>query len=671
MLTAIVFKLFGMSINTMTLGGLAVAIGELVDDAIVGVENVFRRLRENRHAEQPRNPLQVVLAASTEIRNSIVFATVIVVLVFIPLFAMQGIEGKIFLPLGVAYIVSISASLLVSVTLTPALCAYLLPNMKRMAAEQDGWLVRKVKDAETRILDFAFAHRRLVFATVGGAFLAAVAIVPLFGKEFLPQFNEGSATINLLLPPGTSLAESNRIGTIAENLIREVPEATKTGRRTGRAERDDHAEGVHSSEIEVELKESGRNRAEILADIRERLDGIPGIAVNIGQPISHRIDHMMSGVRAQIALKLFGPDLATLRGKAEEIRQVMSEVPGVVDLSVEKQVLVPQVHVLFDRQKAARYGLLSGEAAEVAELAMQGQEVGQVLDGQRTYDIVMRLSDEARNSVAAIQQIPIDAADGRVVPLQLIAKVEEAKGPNIINRENAQRRIVIQANVSERDLVGVVDQVRQAIAQNVHLPPGYYITYGGQFESQASASKMISVLSLFSLAGMFLVLFVHFKSANLALQVMVSIPLAFIGAVIGVWLSGGVFSIATMVGFVTLTGIAARNGIMMIAHYWHLMEHEGEQFDLPMIYRGTQERIIPVLMTALTASLALIPLIIAADEPGREILHPVAVVIFCGLFSSTLLDLTVRPLIFWVFGRQPVAHLLPEVIIPTQPRSLS
>ena len=668
-LTAITLKLFGMSINTMTLGGLAVAIGELVDDAIVDVENVFRRLRENRQAGQPRPSLQVILGATTEIRNSIVFATIIVVLVFIPLFAMQGIEGRIFVPLGVAYIVSIIASLFVAVTLTPALCAYLLPNMKRMAAEHDGWLVRKVKDFETRILDFAFPHRRLVFLAVGSAFLAAIAVVPSFGKEFLPQFNEGSVTINLLLPPGTSLAESNRIGTIAEHLIRRVPEATKTGRRTGRAERDDHAEGVHSSEIEVELKESGRSRAEILADIRQRLDGIPGIAVNIGQPISHRIDHMMSGVRAQIALKLFGPDLATLRGKAEEIRQVMSNVPGIVDLSVEKQVLVPQVHVLFDWQKAARYGLLSGEAAELAELAMQGKEVGQVLDGQRTYDIVLRLTDEARNSVAAVRQIPIDAADGQLVPLELVARVEEAKGPNIINRENAQRRIVIQANVSERDLVGVVEQVRLAVARDVHLPQGFYVTYGGQFESQASASKMIAVLSLFSLAGMFLVLFVHFRSANLALQVMVSIPLAFIGAVVGVWLTGGVFSIATMVGFVTLTGIAARNGIMMIAHYWHLMEHEGEKFDLPMIYRGTQERIIPVLMTALTASLALVPLIIAADEPGREILHPVAVVIFCGLFSSTLLDLTVRPLIFWAFSSKPLARLLPEVIIPTQTRS--
>lgn len=664
-LTAIIFKFFGMTINTMTLGGLAVAIGELVDDAIVDVENVFRRLRENRTTANPRNPLQVIYEASKEIRNSIVFATIIVVLVFIPLLAMGGIEGKIFLPLGIAYITSIIASLFVSLTLTPALCSYLLPNMKSMDGNHEGWMVHKIKNIQTRILNFAFPHVKTVLTFVVLLTVIVLAIVPFFGREFLPQFNEGSLTINILTPPGTSLAESNRIGTIAENLIRQVPEATETGRRTGRAERDDHAEGVHSSDIEVELKTSDRSRSEILEDVRDRLDEIPGIAVNIGQPISHRLDHMMSGVRAQIAVKLFGTNLTTLRSKAEEIRQVMSEIPGVVDLSVEKQVLIPQVHVLFDREKAATYGLLSGEAAEYAELAMQGKVVGQVLDGQRTYDIVMRLKDEARNDIEAISDIPIDIHNSngvQIVPLKAVATVQDAKGPNIINRENAQRRIVIQANVAERDLVGVVKKVRAAIDSKVHLAQGYYVTYGGQFESQASASKLIMILSLFSLAGMFLVLFAHFQSINLALQVMISIPLAFIGAVIGVLLSGGVFSIATMVGFVTLTGIAARNGIMMIAHYLHLMENEGEKFDLKMIYRGTSERIIPVLMTALTASLALIPLIIAADEPGREILHPVAIVIFCGLFSSTLLDLTVRPLVFWKFSKKTIEHLLPSTI---------
>jgi len=660
-LTAIVFSFFGLSINTMTLGGLAVAVGELVDDAIVGVENVFRRLRENRHSASPIDPIEVIYLASSEVRNSIVFATIIVVLVFVPLFAMGGIEGRIFLPLGVAYIVSILASLVVSLTLTPALCAYLLPNMRRMEAEQDSFVVRAVKAVERVILNIVFPLRWLVLFLVVAATVAAAATLPFFGREFLPQFNEGSVTINLLSPPGTNLAESNRIGVIAENQIRKVPEAQKTARRTGRAERDDHAEGVHSSEVEVELKGSERSRAQILADIRERLDGIPGIAVNIGQPISHRIDHILSGVRAQIAVKLFGTNLDVLRAKAEEIQAAMGSIDGVVDLSVEKQVLIPQVHVLFDRDRAATYGLFAGEAAEYAELAMQGKVVGQVLDGQRSYDIEMRLTDAARKDIDAIKEIPIDTKEG-VVPLQAIADVQLAKGPNIINRENAQRRIVIQANVAGRDLVGVVEQVQAAIAQKVPLPPGYYVTYGGQFESQASASRLVLILGVFSLLGMFLVLFAFFKSANLALQVMAAVPAAFIGAVVGVWLSGGVFSIATMVGFITLTGIAARNGILMIAHYLHLMEHEGEMFDRRMIYRGTQERIIPVLMTALTASLALVPLILAADEPGRELLHPVAVVIFCGLFSSTLLDLTVRPLLFWQFGRSAVQRLLPASV---------
>lgn len=661
-LTAILFKWFGLSINTMTLGGLAVAIGELVDDAIVGVENVYRRLRENRQAAEPRPAFDVIYAASSEVRNSIVFATIIVVLVFVPLLAMQGIEGRIFAPLGVAYIVSILASLLVSLTLTPALCYFLLPGMRQMAAEHDGWLIARVKALEVAILNWVMPNGRLVVLVVGLLFVGAMASVPFMGREFLPEFNEGSATINLLSAPGTSLKESNRIGGIAETLLRQVPEVASTGRRTGRAEQDDHAEGVHSTEIEIELRPSKRARKDILADLRGRLDQIPGIVVNIGQPISHRIDHMLSGVRAQIAVKLFGPDLGVLRAKAEDIRDVMGRVPGVVDLAIEKQVLIPQLHVRFDRAQAVKYALLPGEAAEYAELAMNGKEVGQVIDGQRTYDVVMRLEDAARNDPDAIADIPVDTAAGGIVPLGLLARIDEAKGPNIITRENVQRRIVIQANVAGADLVGTVEKIRKAVASDVHLPQGYAVTYGGQFESQASAARMIVWLSLFSLAGMLLVLFSYFKSINLALQVMVSIPLAFIGAVAGLWLTGGVFSIATMVGFVTLTGIAARNGIMMLAHYLHLMEHEGERFDLAMIYRGTQERVIPVLMTASTASLALVPLILSAGQPGREILHPVAVVIFSGLFSSTLLDLVLRPLLFWWFGRTPVARRLPHAV---------
>lgn len=662
LVTAIVFDWMGLSINTMTLGGLAVAIGELVDDAIVGVENVYRRLRENRLAGNKSDPYDVIRVASSEVRGSIVFATIIVVLVFVPLFAMQGIEGRIFTPLGIAYIVSILASLLVSLTVTPALCAYMLPNLKRLSAEHDGFIVRNVKASQRWILDRLFPRSTAVFMTIAVAFILSVGVFTTFGREFLPQFNEGSVTITIFQKPGTSLAESNRIGNVAEKLLQDLPEIEKTSRRAGRAERDDHVKGVYATELEATLLPSERSRSEVFADIREKLTTIPGISVEVGQPISHRIDHMLSGVQAQIAVKLFGPDLATLRAKAEEIKAAMESVSGVVDLAVEKQVLIPQLHVIVDREQAAARGLMPGEVAEYAQLAMQGETVGAILDGERSHDIVMRLKDEARDSAEAIRQIPIDTEDDHIVPLDLVADIEEAKGANLINRENAQRRIIIQANSSARDLVGVVEQMKAAIAEKVSLPEGYYIVYSGQFESQASASKMIALLSLLSFLGMFIVLYAHFKSANLAVQIMLAIPLAFIGAAIGIWLSGGIFSIATLVGFITLTGIAARNGIMMIAHYLHLMEHEGEKFDLAMIYRGTSERIVPVMMTALTASLALIPILMAAGQPGREIIYPVAVVIFSGLFTSTLLDLTVRPLLFWRFGRKPVSKLIPNAI---------
>ena len=652
LITAIVFHIFGLSINTMTLGGLAVAIGELVDDAIVDVENVFRRLRENRHLSSPRPVFEVIYDASREVRNSIIFATIVVVLVFVPLFALGGIEGKIFAPLGIAYIVSIVASLAVALTVTPALCAYLLPHMKQMEEEKEGWLIHKVKACEVLIFAWAFPRTMWILLSVGVLFLAAVAVVPFLGKEFLPPFNEGSITINLQLPVDVSLAESNRMGTLVENLIRQVPEVAITGRRTGRAEEDDHASGVNSSEIEVDFKKTKRSREEILNDVRSKLAEVPSIGVNIGQPISHRIDHILSGVRAQIAVKVFGDNLDILRQKAAEIEATMGSVEGVVDLQVEQVTLTPQVHVRIDRDQAAKYGLMAGEVAEYAELAMNGKRITQVLDGSKTYDVVLRLKDVARNDIEALKQIPLDTVDGKIVPLGAVTKIEEAKGPNTIN----------YSNVSGRDLVSTVTEIQKKITEQVKLPTGYYVTYGGQFESQAQASRLIILLSLISFSGMFAVLYMHFKSTMFATQIMLNIPFAFIGAVTGILLTGGTFSIATMVGFITLTGIAARNGIMMISHYLHLMEREGEKFDLKMIVRGTQERIVPVLMTALTASLALVPLLLGAGQPGREILHPVAVVIFSGIFTSTLLDLVVTPLVFWRFGRKSVGRLLPHAL---------
>lgn len=657
-ITALVFRYFDLSINTMTLGGIAAALGQLVDDAIVDIENIFRRLKENRHLPNPKPFMQVVFEASSEIRNSIVFATIIVILVFIPLFGLGGIEGRIFTPLGIAYIVSLAASLLVSLTVTPALASYLLANAKFMERKEDSWVVRWLKRWDRDyVLKHTLRHPHVTMLLAVGLLVAALLVAAGFGREFLPPFNEGSVTINLLLPPGTSLAESNRIGTLAEKLLLKVPEVKETGRRTGRAEQDEHAEGVHSSEIEVELAHSKRSREAILDDIREKLGTIPGVVVNIGQPISHRIDHLLSGIRAQIAVKLFGPDLATLREKAEEIRRVMSEVPGVVDLFVEQQVLIPQTRIEIDRLKTQQYGLRVGEVAEILETTLNGKVVSEVLEGQRRFDLVLRFPDEARESVAALNNILIDTPDGQLIPLRTVARIVESRGPNQILRENVQRRIVIQCNTSGRDLAGVVANIQKGLDKHVRLPEGYFVTYGGQFESQQQAMRLILLLSLFSLVGMFIVLYAHFKSAQIVMQILLSIPFALIGAVMGIWLTGGVASVASMVAFITLCGIASRNGIMMRSHYLHLMRYEGERFDQRMIVRGSLERLVPVLMTAGVAALALVPLMLAAGEPGKEILYPVAVVVFSGLFSSTLLDILVTPAVFWRFGGPAVRKI--------------
>jgi CzcA family heavy metal efflux pump len=654
---AVVFHLLGISINTMTLGGLAIAIGELVDDAIVNVENVFRRLRENRHAAEPRPALEVVYKASSEVRNSIVYATILVVLVFMPLFALSGIEGRLFAPLGVAYIVSILASFVVSLTVSPALCLYLLPGAKVMADEKDSFVVRHLKRWDERLLHWTLPHPNVV---IGGAVvlvIAAAALVPFMGREFLPPFNEGTATINVIAAPGTSLSESNRIGTIAEQQLLRVPEVISTGRRTGRAELDEHAEGVHYTEIDVDFRHSKRSHDAVMNDIRQRLAEIPGVFSNIGQPISHRLDHLLSGVRAQIAVKLFGNDLDQLRAKAAEIQGVMATVPGVVDLQTEKQVLVPQVRIQGDRVALARYGLNVGELNQALQTALDGRVVSQVLEGQRTFDLVVRFDDASRGSLDAIRNALIDTPSGAKVPLSALARVEESRGPNVIQHENVQRRIVVSANVSGRDLGRVVQEIRRKVGAQVVLPTGYFVTYGGQFESQESATRLIGILSLFSLAAMFLVLYAHFRSVPIVLQVLLNIPLALIGSVVAIFLTGGTFSVASLVGFITLTGIASRNTIMMVSHYLHLMRDEGEKFDMHMVVRGSLERLVPVLMTALTAGLALIPLVLAKGEPGKEILYPVATVILGGLISSTLLDTIVTPAVFYRFGKKSAEAL--------------
>ena len=692
-ITAIVFKAFDISINTLTLGGLAIAIGELVDDAIVDVENVYRRLKENWNSEQPRPLRKVIYEASSEVRNSIVYATIIVVLVFLPLFYMQGIEGKIFAPLGIAYITSILASLVVSLTLTPVLCSYLLSKKKHLnhvnllfwkkkipppvtvisaiapandaeaallaSSHDDSLLVKFLKRQDIKLLKLGLKHPKFVIGTAIILIIGAGCMVPFFGTEFLPPFNEGSFTINLSLPASTSLEEANKVGSIAERQILQVPGVLLTARRTGRAELDEHAEPPSNSEIEVAIKpEAVKKRDQILSDIRSKLLVLQGVSVNIGQPISHRLDHLLSGVRAQVAIKIFGNDLTELRGNAGQLKDMLNTVPGVVDLQVEKQVLVPQLIIKIDRLAVQRYGLQVGKVAEDIEIFYNGKVSSQVLDGIKSFDIVLRTSDSARSNLDEISNTQIGLPDGSLIPLSQLAKIEYENGINSIYHENTLRRIVVSANVQGRDLGTTVKEMQQKVNASLKLPQGYFLQWGGQFESQQSASRLIGVLSIFSFLGIFLVLYSHFKSSRIVLQIMLNIPLALIGSVITVLITGGTFSIATLVGFITLTGIASRNGIMMISHYIHLVQHEGEAFGDKMIIRGSLERLVPVLMTALVAALALIPLTLDASAPGKEILYPVATVILGGLISSTLLDIIVTPVVFKIFGGKALKKYL-------------
>ncbi len=657
-ITAVVFKLFGITINTLTLGGLAIAIGELVDDAIVDVENVFRRLKENRHLAAPRPSLQVIYEASSEVRNSIVFATIIVVLVFLPLFYLQGIEGRLFAPLGIAYITSIVASLIVSLTVTPALCSFLLPNMKKMDDEKESGLVRWLKKQDVRLLYFSLNRPKLILGVSVLLIAISAAIVPFFGTEFLPPFNEGSFTVNLVAPSGTSLEESNKLGTLAEKQILKVPDVLYTSRRTGRAELDEHVEPVSNSEIEVELREDpDRSRTEILGDIRQNLEVLKGVNVSIGQPISHRIDHLLSGVRAQVAIKLYGSDLNELRSLATVIHKTIEGVPGIVDANIESQTLVPQLRITVDRKAIARYGMQVGEITKDLEILLNGKVVGKILDGQKSYDILLRADETDRTNLENIRNAFVHTPEGNLIPLEQVAKVEYEKGVNAVSHENTQRRITVSSNVEGRDLGAAVEELKSRVAE-IQLPEGYYIEYGGQYESQQSGTRLISILSIFSFLGIFLVLFMHFRSWRIVLQIMFNIPLALVGSVVAVWLTGGVFSLATLVGFITLTGIASRNGIMMISHYIHLMEHEGEAFSRQMIVRGSLERLVPVLMTALVAALALVPLTLDPQAPGKEILYPVATVILGGLISSTFLDMAVTPAIFYLFGERAVKEYM-------------
>lgn len=651
--TAVVFHAFGLSINTMTLGGLAIAIGELVDDAVVDVENIFRRLRENREQENPRSVFDVVVSASQEVRSGIVYATIIIVLVFVPLFALSGIEGRLFAPLGEAYIISILCSLIVSITLTPVMAYFLLPGLKRLE-ERESPLVRWLKRHNERLLRAAFSRARLLIsgATLAVAFAGIGAL--MLPRAFLPPFNEGSFTISLAFNPGISLAESNRVGLIAERLLLDVPEVTSVGRRTGRAELDEHAEGVHSSEIDVDLKPAGRPKNEIVADLRSRLAVLP-VSVNVGQPISHRLDHMLSGVRAEIALKVFGEDLDTLRTTAEGLRARLATIPGLVDLQVEKQVRIPQLEIRVDYQRASLYGIQPAAIIDQLSRLSNGRVISQVVEGYRRYDVTMRLPERLRTT-QGLGDLLIETPSGWV-PARELADIRETSGPNQILRENTRRRIVVLANTDGKtDAAKIVEAIRGEIA-TAKLPEGYFASLEGTFQAQEEASKRIGALSLLSLTMIFAILYSRYRSAILALIVMGNVPLALIGSVVALWLSGQPLSVASMIGFITLTGIAARNGILKISHYINLALQEGLPFGRELVVRGSLERLTPVLMTALSAGVALVPLLIGADAPGKEILHPVAVTIFGGLISATLLDTFLTPVLFLRFGGQALERL--------------
>lgn len=654
--TILIFSAFGLSINTMTLGGLAIAVGELVDDAVVDVENILRRLKNNAEWAIPLPALDVIAAASREVRSGIVYATFIIILVFVPLFALTGVEGRLFTPLGIAYIVSILASLVTAVTVTPVLAYYLL-RKTRTGTHKDSLLVRALKSGNRRLLGWAFDHPRAVVLPIVAAVFLAAAGATMLPRAFLPPFNEGTLLVGMQYNPGISLAESHRLGFVAERLVMSVPEVASVGRRTGRAELDSHAEGVQASELDIDLHRSDRTKEEVFEEIREKLSVLP-VSVALGQPISHRIDHMLSGVRAALAVKIFGPDLDVLRTLADQLDKKLKAVSGLVDLNVEKQTLIPQVRVRVVNENAALYGLSAAQVMASVEALSNGRVVSTVSDGVRRFDVVLRLADNDRQT-HALGDLLIQTPTG-FIPLRYVAEVEETVGPNQILRENGQRRILLFGNGDGvRDMAAIVEDVNSKISE-MQLPAGYVIRLDGTFRAQEQATRTIGLLSLVSLALIFLVLYSRYKSGLLATIILMNIPLALIGSVVALWIAGQPLSVASMIGFITLAGITARNGILKISHYINLALTEGETFGRQLVIRGSLERLTPVLMTALAAGMALIPLLIGADQPGREILHPVAVTIFGGLVSATIIDTVLTPLLFLRFGRKPLEALIAE-----------
>ncbi|MCH8124348.1 efflux RND transporter permease subunit [candidate division KSB1 bacterium] len=653
-LAVIVLYWQGLTLNTMTLAGLAIAIGMVVDDGIIDVENIFRRLREYFAKPTKETPTEVVLRASNEIRASIVFATLIIVLVFIPLFTLTGIEGRLFSPLGLAVVVAMAASLLVALTVVPVLCDLMLTRGKQLKTKESP-VVRWVKAAYRPILNFMMKWNKFVLLGSVSLIMIALLLIPFMGREFLPILDEGTFVVNSISPPGTSLEESQRIGYLMEEALHTIPEVTSTSNRIGRAEQDEHAEGVSYGEMLVNVlpvEEREKNREELLADMREILGQFPGVAISIGQPIQHRIDHLLSGVTAQVAIKIFGPDLNILRQKAQEVASVVREVRGVADLQVEPQVLIdiPQLKIEINRKEAARYGLAVQDISHFIETAFNGEVVSQVVLGQRQYDLVVMIDDENRNKIDRLENLRISTPTGPKVPLKRVADITIGMGPNTINRENVSRRIVVQCNVQDRDLGSFVEEVQDRVAQQISFPEGYFITYGGQFESQQRATRLLLIETVFVIAAIFILLQMSIGTWKLAGLVVLNLPLALVGGVFSIFISGGVLSVSSLVGFILLLGIAVRNGIILVTHINDLRFQEGKGL-LEAILEGAGDRISPVLMTALTTGLGLLPLALSTGS-GAELQKPLAIVIVGGMVTSTILTLLALPVFYYLVERK-------------------
>lgn len=649
----LVLKWLGFTINTMSLGGMAIAIGDLVDDAIIDVENVFKRLKENAllPIDQQRNKLTVIFDGSFEIRSSVINATFIIIIAFVPLFFLTGMEGKLLAPLGIAFIVALFASLIVSITLTPVLASFLLTSDAMLKKQhKESWLVGKLNTTYERALKKVMTIKKTVLIGAGALFIIALILMSQLGRSFLPEFNEGSLVVSAVSLPGISLDESNKIGKRVEEALLSVPEISITTRRTGRAELDEHAQGVNAAEIDAPFELKDRSREEFMADVREKLSSVSGANITIGQPIGHRIDHMLSGTRANVAIKIFGTNLNKLFSLSNQIKTSIEGIDGLVDISVEQQVEIPQIQIKAKRTLLNHYGISIGQFNEFVDVSFAGEKVSEIYEGNKTYDMIVRFDNNNRGSIENIRNAMIDTDDGQKVPLRDIAEIVSTAGPNTINRENVQRKTVVSVNVTGRDHKSAVEDIKKAINATIDLPDDYHIEYGGQFEAEAEASKTLLITSLLSLLMIFLILFYEFKKVKTASTILLNLPLALIGGVFSIYFTSGILSIPAIIGFITLFGIATRNGILLISHYQTLQAEGKSLYDT--VIQGSKDRLSPILMTALTAGLALIPLAIASDMPGNEIQSPMAKVILGGLLTSTLLNIFIVPVVYYLTNQK-------------------